>query len=381
MIDSNNLKKLVRFRHDLHQIAELSGEEFETQQYIWNQLSQLVSPSDISAIAHVGILACFDSGTAGPSILVRADMDALPIQEHSRHCYTSKTPGVSHLCGHDGHTTSLLGLAMSLNQKPIQKGIVWLLFQPAEENGQGAQEVVKELARRKIKLDHVFAYHNLPGYPLGQLVVQTSTFTAAVQSIAIQLHGQTAHAAEPELGHCPAWIIEKLLSFAQQFSQNDTQAQSFRLITPICIKMGEPAYGTMPADAEIHFTLRCFGNQSMDALSSQFLEYLSTVCSEHQISYSYQWLDIFRACENHPESVAFVEHAANHLGMKIIRRSEPFKWGEDFGCLTEKFSGAMFGLGAGEDHSALHHVDYDYPDALLQPSIELFDQIIRSLSS
>ncbi|CAG9001231.1 MAG: N-acetylcysteine deacetylase [Candidatus Celerinatantimonas neptuna] len=379
MIHSDEHQKLITIRHDLHKIAELSGSEFQTQTYIRNQLRLLPSPPTISTIADSGIIACFNSHIPGPSVLLRADMDALPIQELAQHCYVSMTPGVSHLCGHDGHTTSLLGVARLLSRKPISRGAVWLLFQPAEETGQGAQAVITELQQKNIKLDYVFAYHNLPGYPLGQLVIRENSFTAAVQSIAIQLHGQTAHAAEPESGNCPAWVIEKLINFAKQFSNNCIKYKAFRLITPICIKMGEPAYGTMPGNAEIHFTLRCFGNRSMDELSNQFIEYFSAICSEYQISFDYQWLDIFRACDNHQESVALLEMAGRRLEMSIMYPSEPFKWGEDFGCFTENFQGAMFGLGAGEGHSALHHVDYDYPDSLLLPSVKLFELLTRQI--
>lgn len=323
------------------------------------------------------MLARFSSDIAGPRILLRADMDALPIQEVSECFYQSENVGVAHLCGHDGHATSLLGCALALSENAIAMGEVTLLFQPAEETGQGGPAMIAELKRLELKFDAVYAYHNLPGYPLGKLVLRDDFFTAAVQSIAIKLHGQTAHAAEPEKGRCPAQAIGQLTALTQQWSLNQPDQPDFQLITPICIRMGEVAYGTMPGDGEVHFTLRCWGNERMDWLASQFEAQLKQIAQANQLDYSFEWRDVFRSCENQKDAVNVLESVAKYHKITPLYRSEPFKWGEDFGCFTQVFNGAMFGLGSGESQSALHQVDFDYPDALLPIASDFFTAIVR----
>lgn len=193
-ISINFVDELKELRHEFHSQPELSNHEQLTALKVITQLKQLHPTKLISGIGGYGILAIFDSGSEGPKVLFRAELDALPIQETNTFNYTSCTPGCSHKCGHDGHLTTVLGVARLIAKNKPKRGMVMVLFQPAEETGSGAQAVIDDPAFQEINPDYVFAYHNVPGYPLGQIVLRHGSITASVRSIIIKLYGHTSHA-------------------------------------------------------------------------------------------------------------------------------------------------------------------------------------------
>lgn len=289
------------------------------------------------------------------------------------HC--SVQPGVAHLCGHDGHSAVLLGVARLLARARPPRGRICLLFQPAEETGTGARAVLAAPRFAAIRPDAVFAFHNLPGYPLGQVVVREGAFTAAVKSLAIRLQGKPAHAAEPEHGINPALAIAELLQLADRLSDNRPERDDFALVTPIFARLGDKAYGTAAGYGEVHFTLRSWSQARMGELERWLLAGLTQVQSRYGLGSRHEWLEEFQACENDPQAVALLTTVARQAGLDVLVRDQPFKWGEDFGLFTQRFRGALFGIGAGEAHPALHHPDYDFPDALLGDAAQLFHRL------
>ena len=205
-------------------------------------------------------------GAGGPTILFRCELDALPIQEVNTFAHQSITDGTSHKCGHDGHMAIVAGLAPWLSQCTFRTGTVILLFQPAEETGKGAETVVDNPHFARFQPDYVFALHNIPGYPLHQLLWQPRQFSATVQSIAISLFGKESHAAEPENGINPAPAIAELIQAFGQLVQPDTLHPDFTLITPVHILMGQKQYGISAGYGELHLTLRTWGTDRMDQI-------------------------------------------------------------------------------------------------------------------
>ena len=238
----NILPSLEQIRKEIHQNPELSQREYLTAHRILNYLTKH-SNGSVSSVADTGVIATFESGVEGKSILLRADIDALPIIETNDFDYKSNVHGISHKCGHDGHTVIMLGVARLLSVHPIIKGKVVLLFQPAEEVGKGAEAVLKDHLFQKLQFDFVFALHNIPGIEKNQIILKENTFNANVKSIIIKLHGKTAHAAEPEKGHNPALAIADILHYSEAESNNKPKQNDFFLITPVHINMGEIAYG------------------------------------------------------------------------------------------------------------------------------------------
>ncbi len=181
--------QLIQLRRWLHAYPELSGFETKTAAHLIAYIEKLQPDKIVSNIGGNGFLVLFDSGKPGQSILFRSELDALPIQEVNKFAYRSVTDGISHKCGHDGHATILCGLAEKLAMRRSLSGKVYLLFQPAEETGEGAK-LVSDDAKFDIQPDYVFAFHNIPGYKKGTIVLKEGLFSAAVSSIIIKLIGQ-----------------------------------------------------------------------------------------------------------------------------------------------------------------------------------------------
>lgn len=377
MLNQESLSKLQKIRHHLHGHPELSGEEQETAQFVSNQLQQL-SPAVLwEKVGETGVVATFDSKKTGPHLLFRAELDALPIVESNDFAHRSTQPGVSHKCGHDGHTTVLLGLAQVLAREKDWLGKVSLLFQPAEETGAGALAMLTDARIQNLQIDQAFAFHNLPGFPLGQIIIKEGPFTPAVQSLILRLRGHTAHAAEPENGRNPALALAEILQLAKSLEHPTHSDDDFRLLTPVYMSLGEKAYGVSAGAGEVHFTLRAWTKESMDALVQQLLQGVEEICHKHQLQWKHAWTDSFRANFNQENLVDKIRASANENQFAIHEMEQPLKWGEDFGAFTEIFPAAMFGIGAGIDCPALHHEDYDFPDALIEVGVRMYWGIIN----
>lgn len=378
-MQKETIYQLTELRHDLHQNPELSGLEFATAIRIVSFLKEYKPSQIIHSIGETGVIAVFNGKTLGPSTLLRCELDALPIQEINDFSYKSKIKEVSHKCGHDGHMAILCGVATLLSDKNNFSGTVYLLFQPAEEDGEGAKRVLNDLLFKEIKPDFVFALHNLPGFPLGQIVVKNNTFSCAVNSMIIELFGKTAHAAEPQNGTNPALAIAEIITSFNNKIQSDISKNDYCLITPIYINMGKKAYGVSAGFGEIHFTIRSNSNQNMDEIENELLACVDTIAKQTELSSKISWTQQFRANDNNLEAVSIIRRAAVINSYDLLEKQTPFSWGEDFGLFTEHFQGAMFGLGSGENRPALHNPDYDFPDELIPIGVKMFNEIIKEI--
>lgn len=376
-MEKSLITELISLRKALHAFPELSTEEYNTQQKILDFLNSYGILSH-RKIGKTGILVDFNTGAPGLHLMIRADIDALPILEVNTFDHKSTRQGISHKCGHDGHTAILCGLAVLLKNELPAAGRISLLFQPAEENGMGAVSVLTDPAF-DINPDFVFALHNLPGYELHQVICRPQAFTAAVKSIIIKLYGKTSHAAEPELGINPARAMSKFIEMFGTLSKPDPACDDFRLCTPVHMTMGEKAYGISAGYGEVHYTIRSWHNTVMTQLCDDLTQQIESICNDENLTYSVEWTQEFAANQNHPVAVRAVQSAAEKLELKYQERPYPFKWGEDFGLFTERFPGAMFGIGSGTDHSALHNPDYDFPDEIIPTGINLFALLIKQI--
>lgn len=369
---------ITQLRKELHRYPELSGKEHRTAARIKTFLSTL-RPDDIwEQVGGTGILAFFKAEEqARKTILFRSELDALPIQEVNTFEHASDTAGVAHKCGHDGHMSIMCALAQKLQQDTMKYTDVLLLFQPAEENGAGAVAVFNDPRFQKLNIDFVFALHNLPGFPLHQIVVKDNTFTCAVNSIIIKLYGKTAHAGEPENGDNPALAIAALIQAFDALIQPDLTKENFTLLTPVYLDMGTRDYGISAGYGEVHYTFRRAGNAQMQALELQLEKLAVRTAAQFNLKPEISWTQKFSANENNPEAVDIVRVAARNKDTDLSERAVPFKWGEDFGIFTEHYKGAMFGLGSGENTPALHNPDYDFPDEITPTGAGVFYEICK----
>ncbi|MCP2045780.1 amidohydrolase [Pontibacter sp. HSC-36F09] len=376
-----DLEEIVALRHHLHQNPELSGLENETSQTLQSFLQRYQPDEIVKELGGTGFAAIFQGKEpkAGPTVLFRAELDALPILEQNEFAYTSIQKGVSHKCGHDGHMATLVGLASILHQQPLTQGQVVLLYQPAEENGAGAWAVLQTPAFQKIAPDYVFALHNLPPLPMGQVLVRSDAFAAASVGLKVQLHGKESHAAEPENGLNPGEGMSELIQAFNALVRDQHHFQDLTLLNVVHARLGDVAFGTNPGFATVMATLRAFEQDDLNKLKSLAIEAVKLVAHKYDLKYDFEWVEEFPATRNSAEATAFVEQAAQDLGMDVIRAAKPVRWSEDFGHFTHRYNGAYFGLGSGPDRPQLHHADYDFPDELIPVGAALFYRIAESI--
>ena len=373
------MEELIQLRQELHKHPEVSGNESKTAQRILDFLAKYKPNQVITNLGGVGILAIYKGKEDGKSILFRCELDALPIQEINSFDYKSHYEGVSHKCGHDGHMAILCGMAKTLHENPLEKGIVMLLFQPAEEDGNGAKRVLNDSNFNAIIPDFAFALHNLPGFKKHQIIVKENTFTCAVNSMIIKLNGKTSHAGEPENGINPSLAIAEIIQVFNSKINTDVSSKNYCLITPIHINMGEKAYGVSAGYGEVHFTIRSNSNAQMRIIESNLEESVNEIASKFNLKTKIEWTESFQANENNSEAVNFIRKSASNLNLNILEKELPFTFGEDFGIFTQHFKGAMLGLGSGENTPSLHNPDYDFPDEIIQTGIQLFHQITKEI--
>lgn len=367
---------MLSWRHQLHAFPEVSGQEVQTATRIAQCLRECAADAVIENLGGTGVLGVFESHQPGPCTLLRAELDALPIPETNVFAHRSSIPDAAHLCGHDGHMSILLGLAATLQQHPPRRGKVLLLFQPAEETGQGAQQVLADTRWQTIQPDWVFALHNLPGYPVGQVVWREGPFNAAVKSLVLRWQGKTAHAAEPEKGKNPVRAMAELVLQLPAMEVSNAVEPDFCLITPVHQLVGSPAYGTAAGYGELHLTLRTWSEATMESVAHKLLKTAATLAKRDGLALDYSWTEAFTASYNDPAAVELLKEAMNQGAIPNRNSPEPMRWGEDFGAFTQSYPGAMVGLGAGKDHPALHRPDYDFPDELSVMGLHLWLQVL-----
>ncbi|MDF1544962.1 MAG: amidohydrolase [bacterium] len=373
------MKKSIELRRQLHRAPELAGQEKITSNTIITFLQDCEPDSLITGIGGYGIAAEFKGKQNGPRILIRCELDALPITESLNIPYRSEVMGVSHKCGHDGHMAIVAGLAEHLQLQRPDRGSVVLMFQPSEETGEGAERVLSDPKFDKVLPDLVLALHNLPGYPLGQLIIGSGPFASSSSGLKIHLQGKTSHAAEPKAGNSPAPAVAQLIQVLSSIPQFYTSLHESAKVTVIHARVGEIAFGTSPGEGDVMVTLRSHTQEMMQLLIDRVASIAGSTADMFGLEITITPTEPFPPTVNDSQIVKLINEAAGKLEMNIHQISHPFAWSEDFGHFTSRFKGALFGLGAGEDHPALHHPDYDFPDDLIDPGISLFMETINNL--
>jgi amidohydrolase len=380
MLTNSDIAELTALRHDLHRHPELSGQEAQTAARVMAALG--AAPDQVvSALGGHGVAAVFDSGVTGPSVLFRAELDALPIHEISSMAYRSTVDGKGHLCGHDGHMAVLLGLARMLTRKRPATGRVILMFQPAEEDGSGAAAVIADPNFDTLHPDWAFSLHNWPGHKLGAALLAAGPVNCASVGMKITLEGKTSHAAQPECGMSPGLAVARLIPALAALGQGGALGMDYRLATVTHVTMGEPSFGVAPAHAEIWVTLRTVTDAPMADLRACAETLAQSEAAAHGLSLTLSYHDDFAASINDPEATAQLAMALDQLSIPYTAGTLPERASEDFGRFgaIAGSKGAMVFLGAGSVHPALHNPDYDFPDDLIAIGTNLFARVVQNI--
>ncbi|MEB2773724.1 amidohydrolase [Algoriphagus sp. D3-2-R+10] len=371
------LSELVNLRHLLHQNPEIAGEESATAEKILAFFAKLKPDQTIQNLGGNGLAFIFKGKNPGHRSLFRAELDALPIQEAGDLSYISQTLGKAHLCGHDGHMTIICGLGEKLAMRRPENGEVVLLFQPAEETGEGARNILDDPRFQQIKPDYAFALHNLPGFPLHQVVIRRGTFAAGSSGLTITLAGKTSHAAHPDAGINPAQAIAQLI---QTLSTLPKKLKNFALVTVIHAEIGSLAFGTSAGKGSLSLTIRAFEQNDLESLIGMISEEAKKIALAENLGCDFSLVEQFAVSKNDPKAAEIALEVIKGLGLDLVEKSEPFRWSEDFGLFSQSCPSYLFGLGSGEDCPQLHEPTYDFPDELIETGVRIFEGIVSKVN-
>ncbi|MCZ4280331.1 amidohydrolase [Kiloniella laminariae] len=379
LLDNETHTQLVTLRQDLHRHPEISGHEQATSDRIATFLENHAPDELHRNLGGYGVAAVYKGKVPGPGVLIRCELDALPIEELNTAPYRSTIAGKGHLCGHDGHMTMVAGLAALLQRSRPAIGRVILLFQPAEETGAGAKAVIEDPAFAALKPDYAFALHNLPGMPLHHVGLKSGPFNCASQGLWITLTGKTSHASNPEDGQSPALAMCDLIKAFTLLPQDHDFKGEFALVTIVHARLGEEAFGIAPGFAKLMVTLRSETDQIMQLLQEKSRHLIEQISKDHQLETAFGYDDIFAASTNDPDASEQLLQVFEAEEIKHHPMTSPMRWSEDFGQFGQICKSAMFTLGSGLSQPQLHNPDFDFPDELIETGCRIFHRVIRNI--
>lgn len=380
MLTNADIAELTDLRRDLHRFPEISGEEAETARRIRAALQGTRPDQIVTGLGGHGLAAVFIGQAPGETVLFRAELDALPIEELGQPPYRSTIPGRGHMCGHDGHMTILIALARLLSRNRPATGRVILMFQPAEENAAGAAAVLADPRFAALTPDWAFALHNMPGQPLGHATLRAGTMMCASQGLRIQMSGKTAHASMPESGTSPVHAVARLIPALLALGPGGALTEDFRMVTITHAKIGEPAFGISPGNAELWAKLRTREDGPMAALYAAATALVRSEAAQDGLTVNFLTQDAFSATVNDAQAIARLTSALDALNIPHDDRNLPLRGSEDFGRFGAGGTKmAMMFLGSGEKHPQLHNPDYDFPDSLIPVGARLFQRVMTDI--
>lgn len=366
---------MTAWRRDFHANPELSGAETRTARIVFETLSELgLSPQ--AGVGGAGVVAVIEGAAPGPSIGLRADMDALPMNDDSGADHASRTPGVSHACGHDGHTASLMGLARHLAANPPARGRVVLIFQPAEETGLGAKAMIEDGLFERYPCDEIYAYHNMPLLPFGQAVVRTGPALTGYKVWEIGIRGQGGHGAAPHKVRDPLQAAVRVANEISSIVGRHVNPMEPALITVTKLQAGS-SHNVVPDEAALAGTLRATSPEVIESMWTRLEAICEGVARMSGCEVTPRVTAGVPPCINtQDQAEAAAQACAAVLGDAAVATNvPPYPFTDDFAYMQQQVPGAYFFLGVGGP--MVHQTVYDFNDALLPVAADIFARIVE----
>ena len=370
---------LVAIRRQLHQNPELGFEEHFTSELVARELERYGVDEIHRNVGRTGVVAVVRgrADTAGRRVGLRADMDALPINEENEFEHRSRRPGLMHGCGHDGHTTMLLGAARHLAATRDFDGVAHLIFQPGEEGFGGAQAMIDDGLFERFPCDAVYAMHNWPGLPPGTIAVRPGPMMAAADRVTILVEGRGGHGAHAYLAVDPVVVAAHIVTAAQTIVSRNVRPIDSAVLSLCSIHAGNPgAMSVIPREAQIVGTVRTFRRDTQDLVETRLAELCQSVAQGFGARASVHYERIYPATVNSHDEALFGQAVAEELvgSHNVVRDLDPSMGAEDFAFMLQHRPGAYFriGQGARDGDCFLHNACYDFNDGILPLGAALF---------
>ncbi len=376
---SGYMDQLVAFRHDLHANPELLYELPRTSAEVAKALRAAGCDEVVEGIGKTGVVAVIHgkSNMSGRAIGLRSDMDALPILEATGKPWASKTPGKMHACGHDGHTTMLLGAAIGLAQSRAFDGKVVLIFQPAEEGGAGARAMIEDGLFKRWPVNEVYGMHNRPNLAVGEFVIAPGPIMGSVDMIDIEIEGVGGHAASPHQTIDPVPVAAALIQAIQTITARTIDPMDSAVISVTTIHGGD-AFNVISQSLRLTGTVRTLRDNVRDHVETRLQQAVSGIAAAFGAKGRLDYSRHYPVTVNHGPETEFAAIAAEAVAGvgRVGRDMPPTLGGEDFAFMLNEVPGAMINIGNGESAN-LHHPAYDFSDEAIAWGCSYWCELVR----
>jgi hippurate hydrolase len=355
-------KEISEWRHDIHQHPEILFETHRTSALVKDKLKEFGCDEVIEGIGKTGVVGVINGQTnqSGKVIGLRADMDALPINEETGLDYSSKIPGAMHACGHDGHTSMLLGAAKYLCETRNFDGQAVVIFQPAEEGGGGGLEMCKDGMMENFKIDEVYGMHNWPGVELGKFAIRSGPFFAASDFVEATISGKGGHAAKPHETIDPTVIASQIVVALQTIASRRADPVEQVVVSITSFETSSTAFNVIPQEVKIKGTVRTLDPDVRDLAEKEFLRITELTAEAMGGSADAKFTRGYPVMSNSSEQTEFAAKVARDVAGECAE-APLVMGGEDFAYMLEERPGAYILLGNG-DSSPVHHPKYNFND-------------------
>lgn len=366
---------LIALRHAFHRTPELGFKEHETKAKVAGLLREL----GLDVHEGVGVVGVLKRGTGNRAIGLRADMDALPILETSTHDYASQTPGVMHACGHDGHMVMLLGAAAKLAQNPDFNGTVVFIFQPNEEHGLGAKAMIDEGVLERFPVEEVYAIHNLPGAPVGQVSTRVGQICSSESLFEIRVEGQGGHASMPHVGRDAITVGAEIVQALQTIVARKL-APGAGVVVSVTEFLTDGQRNVLPGSTTLKGDVRARLPKDREEVARLMRQIADGIGAAHGVRVTTSFETEFIETINAAEPTQAIVQAAEAQGLETIGACDPMSFSEDFAHFATAVPGCFLMLGNGTNGAQgqpLHSSNYDFNNALLPIGRDLWAQLVR----
>ena len=383
VFDSGFQSRLVEWRHLLHRSPEFGFDEVFTSNFIADKLESF-GIKVVRGIGKTGVLGILQKGGGLNSIGLRADMDALKIQEQNEFAYRSQYDGMMHACGHDGHSAMLLGAAEYLADRVTFSGTVYFIFQPAEEHGKGARAMIKDGLFSDYNIDAVYGLHNLPGLSTGTFAIRPGSIMASESSFHIQLIGKGGHAAMPYMTVDIMLLASQIVVALQSIVSRNLNVLSKPAVVSVTEFLTDGTVNVLPSKISLKGDCRCFSDETLQHLEVSMERVVAGLCASAGAEYTFDFETVFPTTVNHPEQTSVAIQVAEQVfgTGKVNGNCDRFTISEDFANMLEVRPGCYGLIGnGGEEGSgcALHNPQYDFNDEILVEGVKYWVNLAETV--
>lgn len=370
--------EITGWRRHLHAHPELGYAEHETAAFVAGKLREFGLDEVVTGIGQTGVVGVIRGNATGSGRVVglRADMDALPIDEATELDYASQTPGVMHACGHDGHTAMLLGAAKYLAETRNFDGTVIVVFQPAEEGGAGGRAMCEDGLMQRWGIEEIYGMHNAPGLPEGSFHIRDGVLMASADQFDITVTGQGGHAAEPHGAIDANLAAAHVLVAVQSIAARNVDPLKQLVVSVCTIRSGTDSYNVLPQTVTLKGTVRALDQDVREMAAARLARVVEMTAAAYGATaeLSYDWG--YPITRNHHDNTGFAADAAEIVAGQVNREVPPIMAGEDFAFMLEERPGAYMFLGNGGG-ATVHHPEYDFNDAAIPAGVSWFAELVE----